>query len=123
MRLVEDSGRRAPALGYRTQASVRRRPEHDRGQFAAGIYSSQASEATYAHLHQLAAKILQAGYPVVIDAAYLKQNPAPGRLPHRGRDRRAVPDPRLPGARSGDRRLGLRNARRKARIRPTRLST
>ena len=33
-------------------------PEHD-SQFAAGIYSSQASEATYAQLHQLAAKILR----------------------------------------------------------------
>ncbi|MGV8546436.1 ATP-binding protein, partial [Pseudomonas aeruginosa] len=49
-------------------------PQHDRGQFAAGIYSSQDSETTYAHLHQLAAKNLQAGYPKVINAAYLKQN-------------------------------------------------
>ncbi len=74
MRLVEALG----AVRLRSDVERKRlfgeQPEHDRGQFAAGIYSSQASEATYAHLHQLAAKILQAGYPVVIDAAYLKQN-------------------------------------------------
>ncbi|WP_447845979.1 bifunctional aminoglycoside phosphotransferase/ATP-binding protein [Pseudomonas aeruginosa] len=74
MRLVEALG----AVRLRSDIERKRlfgeQPEHDRGQFAAGIYSSQASEATYAHLHQLAAKILQAGYPVVIDAAYLKQN-------------------------------------------------
>ena len=74
MRLVEALG----AVRLRSDIERKRlfgeQPEHDRGQFAAGIYGSQASEATYAHLHQLAAKILQAGYPVVIDAAYLKQN-------------------------------------------------
>ncbi|MDE1164466.1 MAG: AAA family ATPase [Pseudomonas sp.] len=37
-----------------------------------GIYSAQASVTTYNHLHELAAKVLRAGYPVVIDATYLK---------------------------------------------------
>ncbi|MEE4465894.1 ATP-binding protein, partial [Azotobacter chroococcum] len=32
-----------------------------------------ASEATYEHLHRLASGALQAGFPVVIDATYLKQ--------------------------------------------------
>ncbi|TNF20015.1 MAG: hypothetical protein EP327_01275, partial [Pseudomonadales bacterium] len=39
---------------------------------AAGIYSEDASQATYTRLHQLARQILQAGFPVVIDATYLK---------------------------------------------------
>jgi len=38
----------------------------------AGIYSAESSIATYAHLHQVAAVILHAGFPVVIDATYLK---------------------------------------------------
>jgi aminoglycoside phosphotransferase family enzyme/predicted kinase len=37
-----------------------------------GIYSAEASVATYTHLHELAGKILRAGFPVVIDATYLK---------------------------------------------------
>ncbi|MCK9797852.1 AAA family ATPase [Pseudomonas sp. MAFF 302030] len=39
----------------------------------AGIYSSDASTATYAHLHKIADVILRAGFPVVIDATYLKR--------------------------------------------------
>lgn len=38
----------------------------------AGIYSPQVSAQTYAHLHDLAARILALGYPVIIDATYLK---------------------------------------------------
>ncbi|MGH8385659.1 MAG: AAA family ATPase [Pseudomonas sp.] len=38
----------------------------------AGIYSSDASTATYNRLHEIAAVILHAGFPVVIDATYLK---------------------------------------------------
>ncbi|MBF7144563.1 MULTISPECIES: AAA family ATPase [Pseudomonas] len=37
------------------------------------LYSDYASEATYARLHQLAATVLSAGLPVVLDATYLKQ--------------------------------------------------
>lgn len=43
-----------------------------RGQLAEGIYSAEASAATYQRLHQLAQQALQAGFPVVIDATYLK---------------------------------------------------
>lgn len=48
--------------------------EAQAGQLDSGIYSQQASEATYRHLHQLATAALQAGFAVVIDAAYLKQS-------------------------------------------------
>jgi len=37
-------------------------------------YSEQANTKTYAHLHQLAEAALHAGYPVIIDAAYLKRS-------------------------------------------------
>ncbi len=37
-----------------------------------GIYNTAASEKTYARLRQLASIIMQAGYPVIIDAACLK---------------------------------------------------
>src|SRR5690606_17355673 len=43
-----------------------------RNQLAAGIYSTDASQATYQRLHQLAREVLHAGFPVVIDATYLK---------------------------------------------------
>nr|WP_232239862.1 bifunctional aminoglycoside phosphotransferase/ATP-binding protein [Pseudomonas alkylphenolica] len=42
------------------------------GQLQAGIYSEDASQVTYAHLHTLAETVLRAGFPVVIDATYLK---------------------------------------------------
>ena len=38
----------------------------------AGIYRDDASTATYAHLDQLAQVVLHAGFPVVIDATFLK---------------------------------------------------
>lgn len=38
-----------------------------------GIYTPEATQATYQRLHQLAENALHAGYPVVLDAAYLKQ--------------------------------------------------
>lgn len=38
----------------------------------AGIYSSNASAATYQHLHELAKLALQSGYAVVLDATYLR---------------------------------------------------
>ncbi|WP_433768979.1 bifunctional aminoglycoside phosphotransferase/ATP-binding protein [Pseudomonas putida] len=40
----------------------------------AGIYSADASAATYNRLHEIAAVILHAGFPVVIDATYLKHD-------------------------------------------------
>ncbi len=38
-----------------------------------GLYSPEASEETYRRLHQLAAVALRSGFPVVIDATYLKR--------------------------------------------------
>nr|WP_218953728.1 bifunctional aminoglycoside phosphotransferase/ATP-binding protein [Pseudomonas sp. SbOxS1] len=38
----------------------------------AGIYSAEASAATYQRLHEIAGLILHAGFPVVVDATYLK---------------------------------------------------
>ena len=43
-------------------------------QLSTGIYSHEASVATYQRLHQLADLALHAGYPVVIDATYLKRS-------------------------------------------------
>ncbi|WP_335946013.1 bifunctional aminoglycoside phosphotransferase/ATP-binding protein [Pseudomonas sp. G166] len=40
----------------------------------AGIYSSDASNTTYARLHEIADVILRAGFPVVVDATYLKRD-------------------------------------------------
>ncbi|MGM3422732.1 AAA family ATPase [Pseudomonas sp. MS15a(2019)] len=36
-------------------------------------YSAAAGEATYARLHEIGAQVLAAGYPLVLDATYLKQ--------------------------------------------------
>ncbi|OZY59704.1 hypothetical protein CJF39_09120 [Pseudomonas lundensis] len=38
-----------------------------------GIYSTDASDSTYKKLHELAATVLRAGFPVIIDATYLKR--------------------------------------------------
>ncbi|MHB1370811.1 MAG: bifunctional aminoglycoside phosphotransferase/ATP-binding protein, partial [Pseudomonadaceae bacterium] len=73
LRLVE-------ALGtVRLRSDVERKRLHglqtadQQGQLNAGIYSQDASDATYQRLHQLAEHALLAGFPVVIDATYLKQ--------------------------------------------------
>lgn len=41
--------------------------------YGQGIYSSSASEMTYSRLRQLSQTILTAGYPVVVDATFLKR--------------------------------------------------
>ncbi|MFJ4143947.1 bifunctional aminoglycoside phosphotransferase/ATP-binding protein [Pseudomonas sp. NPDC089734] len=64
MRLVE-------ALG-----AIRLRSDVERKRLfteQAGLYSADASKATYDRLHQLAETVLRAGFSVVIDATYLKQ--------------------------------------------------
>jgi len=40
----------------------------------AGLYAPGASERTYAHLAALAREVLAAGYPVIVDAAFLKRS-------------------------------------------------
>jgi hypothetical protein len=73
MRLVEALG----AIRLRSDVERKRlfgeQQEADQGKLSAGIYTQDASSATYAHLHQLAETALHAGFPVVIDATYLKQ--------------------------------------------------
>ena len=73
MRLVEALG----AVRLRSDVERKRlfgeQASQATGQLQTGIYSADASLATYERLHQLAAVILRAGLPVVIDATYLKQ--------------------------------------------------
>jgi aminoglycoside phosphotransferase family enzyme/predicted kinase len=40
---------------------------------ATGIYAKESSHLTYQRLQQLAEAVLKAGYPVIVDAAFLKQ--------------------------------------------------
>ncbi len=72
MRLVEALG----AIRLRSDVERKRlfgeQKTADQGQLTAGIYSQDASVATYQRLHQLAEVALRAGFPVVIDATYLK---------------------------------------------------
>lgn len=74
MRLVEALG----AVRVRSDVERKRlfgeQPQADVGQLQAGIYGQDASAATYERLHQLAATILRAGFPVVLDATYLKRD-------------------------------------------------
>jgi predicted kinase len=42
--------------------------------FAAGIYEPGASERTYARLAELARAALEAGYPAIVDAAFLRRD-------------------------------------------------
>ncbi len=73
MRLVEALG----AIRLRSDVERKRlfgeQQQGHQDQLHAGIYSQDASTATYQRLQQLAAATLQAGFPVVIDATYLKQ--------------------------------------------------
>lgn len=73
MRLVEALG----ALRFRSDYERKRifghQPTDNANVMGAGIYTPQASLATYQRLHGLAKQALQAGYSVVIDATYLKQ--------------------------------------------------
>lgn len=72
LRLVE-------ALGMlRLRSDVERKRLHGEqteqsNGLGAGIYSAEAGEATYQRLHTLAEAALNAGFSVVIDATYLKQ--------------------------------------------------
>ncbi|GAB6388008.1 bifunctional aminoglycoside phosphotransferase/ATP-binding protein [Stutzerimonas marianensis] len=45
------------------------------GQLDRGIYDAASTEATYRRLHEIAGRALNAGFSVVIDATYLKQQP------------------------------------------------
>ncbi len=73
MRLVESLG----AIRLRSDVERKRllgeQNSELKNQINTGIYSADASQATYQRLHQLARQALQAGFAVVVDAAYLKQ--------------------------------------------------
>ncbi|MBF7730434.1 bifunctional aminoglycoside phosphotransferase/ATP-binding protein [Pseudomonas sp. N040] len=73
MRLVEELG----AIRLRSDVERKRlfgeQAGAATGQLDVGIYTADASAATYRRLHELAAGILHSGRPVVIDATYLKQ--------------------------------------------------
>ncbi|MGV6397456.1 bifunctional aminoglycoside phosphotransferase/ATP-binding protein [Pseudomonas caspiana] len=67
MRLVE-------ALGaVRLRSDVERKRLFAAKNQDTGLYDADASVATYQRLHELAATVLRAGFPVIIDATYLKQ--------------------------------------------------
>ena len=71
MRLVE-------ALGaVRLRSDVERKrlfgEQHVENTPQAGIYAADASAATYARLNEIADIVLRAGYPVVLDATFLKR--------------------------------------------------
>lgn len=72
MRLVEALG----ALRFRSDIERKRlfgeQPSDQQEVMGGGIYNPNASAETYARLHELATQALQAGYPAVIDATYLK---------------------------------------------------
>lgn len=72
MRLVEALG----AVRVRSDVERKRlfgkQSAADADHLEAGIYDKQASAATYQRLHELAEIILHAGFPVVLDATYLK---------------------------------------------------
>ncbi len=44
-----------------------------RSSIGSGIYGADATQRTYARLHELARELLMAGFPVIVDAAFLKQ--------------------------------------------------
>ena len=44
-----------------------------RSQIGNGMYSADATRRTYTRLHELAHELLVAGFPVIVDAAFLKQ--------------------------------------------------
>ncbi|AZD24520.1 hypothetical protein C4K22_5458 [Pseudomonas chlororaphis subsp. aurantiaca] len=72
MRLVE-------ALGaVRLRSDVERKrlfgEQQVQNDLNVGIYNAQANTATYDRLHELAGIVLRAGFPVVIDATYLKRD-------------------------------------------------
>ncbi|MGL4315286.1 MAG: AAA family ATPase [Pseudomonas sp.] len=73
LRLVEALG----AIRLRSDVERKRlfgeQADDAKGALYGGIYSAQATQATYQRLHQLAENALHAGFPVVLDAAYLKQ--------------------------------------------------
>jgi aminoglycoside phosphotransferase family enzyme/predicted kinase len=78
LRLVEELG----AVRLRSDVERKRlfgtQPAEQQGQLSAGIYQASASQATYQRLNELASLALRAGYPAVLDAAFLKRDQRDG---------------------------------------------
>ncbi|MDM9553294.1 bifunctional aminoglycoside phosphotransferase/ATP-binding protein [Pseudomonas asiatica] len=74
MRMVEALG----AVRVRSDVERKRlfgeQQQAEAGQLSTGIYDQDASVATYQRLHEVAATVLRAGFPVVLDATYLKRD-------------------------------------------------
>jgi len=76
------SGKLAPELkAIRIRSDVERKrlnalsaDSNASAAISAGIYSKEMTELTYDHLADLAQKLLSAGFAVIIDATFLKQN-------------------------------------------------
>jgi aminoglycoside phosphotransferase family enzyme/predicted kinase len=47
--------------------------EHSDSSVAGGIYTPEAGQQTYQRLHELATRVLEAGYPVIVDATFLRR--------------------------------------------------
>jgi uncharacterized protein len=65
---------------FRVRSDVERKRLHElpalaatRSEVGGGIYSKRANTATYEHLHALARSTVKAGFPVIVDAAFLKR--------------------------------------------------
>ncbi|WP_448682940.1 bifunctional aminoglycoside phosphotransferase/ATP-binding protein [Pseudomonas nicosulfuronedens] len=73
LRLVEALG----AIRLRSDVERKRlfgeQQADQQGQLKGGIYDAEATTATYRRLNELAVDILRAGYPVVLDATFLKR--------------------------------------------------
>lgn len=48
--------------------------ESSRARFGDNLYSTEATQCTYARLHDLARELMGYGYPVIVDAAFLKES-------------------------------------------------
>ena len=82
---LSGSGKSTVAAALLQQGAVRLRSDVERkrlfgeqqaaqqGQLKGGIYDTDATSATYQRLNELAVDILRAGYPVVLDATFLKR--------------------------------------------------
>lgn len=75
---AQAASERIQAIRIRSDVERKRlfgmKPLDDSGSRAGdGIYSADATRRTYARLHELAHDLLEAGFPVIVDAAFLKQ--------------------------------------------------
>ncbi len=75
---AQDALERLQAICIRSDVERKRlsglAPSADsRSSIGGGIYGAEVTRRTYAHLMELARQLLMAGFPVIVDAAFLKQ--------------------------------------------------